>query len=152
MLKLTMNRYKQTNKAIFSVMIIENESGEQVGRLMTVENPVISHLRGSDGAIPAGEYKIGMRVSPKFSAKFNGHKLPWIYNDVPYKDGGVPKDRYVLMHHGNTKDDTEACILVVTYVNDINMGFESVKAMKKLLALFDQYGAEGSTLTIVNNF
>lgn len=152
MLKLTMNRYKQTKYAIFSNLIIEDENGNVVGELKTVENPVISHIRGADGAIPAGGYDITMRVSPKFSAKFNGHALPWIHNNIPYEEGGVPKDRYVLMHHGNTEKDSLACILVVSSTNDVDRGFESVKAMNKLLALFDQYNADGSYLVVNNNF
>lgn len=151
MLKMTMNRYKQTKYAIFSKMTIEDGSGKVVGECKTVENPVISHIRGSDGAIPAGEYKVAMRNSPKYSAKFN-HTVPWIYNDIPYEQGGVPKDRYVLMHTGNTEKDSLACILIVTSTNDVDRGFESVKAFKELLALFDKYGAEGSTLTINNYF
>lgn len=63
-------------------------------------------------AIPYGEYKIDMNtVSPKYSnfnkypayRKYNG-KLPRLIN-VPHFEG-------VLIHIGNTKRDTEGCILV----------------------------------------
>ena len=153
MLKLTMRRYKQTSKAIFAKLIVEDGKGNILNdKLKTLENPVISHVRGADGAIPAGEYNIGMRVSPKFSSKFGGHELPWIYNDVPYEQGGVPKDRYVLMHHGNTEKDSLACILVVSSTNDTDFGYKSVDAMKTLLDLFDKYYTEDSTLTVINEF
>lgn len=153
MLKLTMRRYKQTKKAIFAKLIIQDENGVVLNdQLKTLENPIISHVRGADGAIPDGEYKVGFRVSPKFSAKYGGKELPWIYNNIPYEQGGVPKDRFVLMHHGNSEKDSQACILVVTSVNDVDYGYQSVVAMKELLALFDKYGKEGSTLTVINEF
>jgi hypothetical protein len=50
-------------------------------------------------AIPTGWYKIALRHSPRFK-----RILPWIL-DVPQFD-------YVLIHPGNTDDDTEGCLLV----------------------------------------
>ena len=60
-------------------------------------------------AIPVGRYRVTLdMVSPKFSKKiayqFCGGKLPRLIN-VPAFDG-------VLIHIGNTANDTEGCILV----------------------------------------
>ena len=60
-------------------------------------------------AIPAGTYEIDMNtISPKFRnrawAKKWGGIVPRLKN-VPYFDG-------VLIHVGNTKDDTDGCIIV----------------------------------------
>lgn len=60
-------------------------------------------------AIPVGRYRVTLDVvSPKFSKKtayqFCGGKLPRLIN-VPAFDG-------VLIHIGNTANDTEGCILV----------------------------------------
>ncbi len=54
-------------------------------------------------AIPYGTYKIGLRHSPKFSPVY-GHEMLWI------KD--VKNFEYVLIHPGNTEDDTHGCLLV----------------------------------------
>ncbi|MFI5250784.1 MAG: DUF5675 family protein [Bacteroidota bacterium] len=53
--------------------------------------------------IPAGCYTLGLWESPKFSAKY-GHAMIWV------KD--VPGFTNILIHCGNTKDDTAGCILV----------------------------------------
>ena len=50
-------------------------------------------------AIPAGTYKVIYNWSPKF-----GRNLPRLLN-VPYFDG-------ILIHPGNTADDSAGCILV----------------------------------------
>lgn len=50
-------------------------------------------------AIPAGEYEIVVNVSPRFK-----RKLPRLL-DVPGFDG-------ILIHRGNTSEDTAGCILV----------------------------------------
>jgi hypothetical protein len=60
-------------------------------------------------AIPVGRYRVTLdMVSPKFSKKtayqFCGGRLPRLIN-VPAFDG-------VLIHIGNTANDTEGCILV----------------------------------------
>lgn len=56
-------------------------------------------------AIPDGTYKLGLRYSPSFTPRKNyGHDLLWI------KD--VPNFEYILIHIGNTVDDTSGCLLL----------------------------------------
>ena len=58
-------------------------------------------------AIPAGRYPIQLRVSPRLKdrpyAKPYGGKMPYIY--------GVPGYSGVMIHPGNTTDDTLGCVL-----------------------------------------
>lgn len=86
--------------------------------------------------IPDGIYKLGHRQSPKFSAAFlmnescqlitpsqkannpnayksynKNHELIWIMN--------VPGFEYVLLHWGNTDDDTDGCFIVGNTVSII---------------------------------
>lgn len=55
-------------------------------------------------AIPNGRYRITLVHSPKFSPKVDNRKMP-LLNNVPSFSG-------ILIHWGNTADDSEGCILV----------------------------------------
>lgn len=56
--------------------------------------------------IPAGEYPVNKRWSPKYSWHFHVRK--------------VPKRSYILIHKGNYKTDTRGCLLPGTHIRDIN--------------------------------
>lgn len=87
-------------------------------------------------AISYGTYLLGYRQSPKFSSSYlwsdstnmlilpkdkanypkitdwKNHDLIWI------KD--VPEFQYILLHWGNTDDDTEGCLIVGKYLGAVN--------------------------------
>lgn len=53
--------------------------------------------------IPEGTYPLGTRWSPKFSPRYN-HEMIWVQD--------VPDYKYILIHTGNTVDDTEGCLII----------------------------------------
>jgi hypothetical protein len=53
--------------------------------------------------IPQGTYNLGLRYSPHFSPKL-GHDMIWV------KD--VPGFEFILIHTGNTINDTEGCLIL----------------------------------------
>lgn len=61
-------------------------------------------IRG-ETRIPEGTYVVGKRYSPKFTPIYD-HEMLWI------KD--VPGFEFILLHPGNTDDDTEGCLCVGT--------------------------------------
>lgn len=61
---------------------------------------------GLNRPIPFGTYNARFRYSPKFSPKLNGLKLPILSNDE------VSEERFILIHQGNYKKDTQGCILL----------------------------------------
>lgn len=89
---------------------IAYRSSYTIGRLFidnekfcdTLELPIeINGVRNARQkcCIPAGTYKVIMKQSARF-----GKKLPLLL-DVPFRQG-------ILIHSGNTSNDTEGCILV----------------------------------------
>lgn len=79
-------------------------------------------------AIPYGVYKLGFRQSPKFSTSYlysDSHNLliepkekaqyahitDWRNHDLIWVLD-VPGFQYILIHWGNTDDDTEGCLIV----------------------------------------
>jgi hypothetical protein len=85
-------------------------------------------------AIPAGRYKVAMTiVSPKYSnPKYNwamkyGGKLPRLL-DVPNYEG-------ILIHVGNTANDTSGCLLV----GENKIVGQLVNSTKTFYRLMDEY-------------
>jgi len=68
-----------------------------------VEDEIRSVKVKGETAIPKGVYPLGTRWSPKFSGAYN-HEMIWV------KD--VPNFEFILIHWGNTDDDTDGCLIV----------------------------------------
>lgn len=128
---------------------------------VAIENPIIGPEAKKDYAIPAGEYTVSKRFSPKFSMKFvdkndptkypNGRELLWVYNEE------IGKERFILIHHGNYEKDTEGCILLGTAILKNEQGKAYMVSSSKvkvieLLDLIEGKSLEGATLTITNKF
>ena len=61
--------------------------------------------------IPDGTYPLATRWSPKFSPK-NQHDMIWVKN--------VPDFEFILIHTGNTVDDTDGCLIIGGKIGVIN--------------------------------
>lgn len=79
-------------------------------------------------AIPYGRYRITMVHSPKFSKRYGGRKVP-LLNNVPDFTG-------ILIHSGNTAEDTDGCILVGQNTQRGRVT-SSLVTLYKLLDIFD---------------
>lgn len=80
--------------------------------------------------IPEGKYKVELRTfgghHDKYKVKFADHKgMLWV------KD--VPNFSDILIHIGNTDDDTSGCLLVGLSIDDVKgVLFNSTEAYKRL--------------------
>lgn len=90
-------------------------------------------------AIPAGEYKIEIRHSPKFN-----RMMPFLL-DVPFFEG-------IMFHWGNDPKDTDGCILTGHY-DTANPDWisSSRKSFDQLMTLILEAHAKGEDI-IVNVF
>ncbi len=90
-------------------------------------------------AIPNGTYRVTLEHSPKFSPRYGGRKVPYLH-DVPHFEG-------ILIHTGNTADDSAGCILVGTNSATGRVS-GSLMAFNKLLPMLEQATARKEEITI----
>lgn len=97
----------------------DSGSNDTIGKLYidgdfmcyTLEDEFREVKKKGDTRIPSGTYKVGKRYSPSFSPK-TGHDMLWV------KD--VPGFQFILIHTGNTEDDTEGCLIVGMKIGSLN--------------------------------
>lgn len=82
----------------------------------TYELPWLGNLQ-NESCIPVGEYEVIKAQSPRFGSCF-------YVKDVPDREG-------ILIHCGNTRDDTEGCILPGLDVSDVGV-IQSRLALQRL--------------------
>ena len=82
--------------------------------------------------VPAGKYKIGLRKEGGFHNRYR-QRFGWLHEGM-LEIKNVPDYQWVLIHCGNTHNDTAGCLLVGTgaVVDDDMMITNSVRAYKKL--------------------
>ncbi len=89
-------------------------------------------------AIPNGTYRVTLEHSPKFSPRYGGRKVPRLH--------GVPHFEGILIHTGNTADDSAGCIIVGTAAASGQVT-GSLAAFDKLLRMLDRV-ADGEGISI----
>jgi hypothetical protein len=105
MLKLTCKPIWSTPKSLSGELLTD---GERFCYWLTL--PAKDGLPGS--AIPPGIYPVTLSPSPKFQkiAQTNAWFAPYA-DSIPHIDD-IPNRSTILIHVGNTVDDTDGCILV----------------------------------------
>lgn len=138
-MQLTLCRTTLTPESTIGTLYVDG-----VVQCNTLELPVVDGLVGS--AIPEGTYPVVLAPSPKFMRsndlwvlKF-AQLIPHLYQ--------IPDRTDILIHFGNTADDTEGCILVGTAA-ETNFIRNSREAFEKLwLAIETPARSNNCTITV----
>ena len=117
-------------------LVIERENttaaGSIPGRLYVDGVPFAYTLENAAAAIPAGEFPIYTRFSPKFAA---------------YKVAiDVPGRKYIMFHGGNQKDQSAGCVL--TAKNRVNLDYINGDSSAQLYAIVADAMAAGDAVKV----
>ena len=99
-----------------------------------------TRIPNQEQRIPPGTYTLRWHTSPRFRAT-----LPHLYNEQ------VPRERYILIHAGNTAADTEGCLLPGKTFTKDSVG-SSRAMLAELIEFFRSRGIENVSLVIEEDF
>ena len=131
MKQLKLVRIAETDGATLGVLSFDGRP-----LFVTLEDPWKNNARGIS-SIPDGEYTIRKHESPKFG--------------LCYAVDNVPERSHILIHAGNTSDDTQGCILLGLQFGELK-GKPAILRSKDAMILFMARLAKDETakLTVYN--
>lgn len=104
-MKITVDRIKSDEDATLSKVDID---GQFV--CFGLEDEYREEKVASETRIPAGRYKVGVRTEGGFHARYS-QKFPGMHRGMLHVLD-VPNFKFILIHIGNTDEDTAGCLLV----------------------------------------
>ena len=131
-MEITVKRFKLTKRCTIGNMLIDGKFFCHTLEDKVRKLPEEVKIWGNT-AIPAGTYSVEMYYSPRFK-----RRLP-LLKDVPYFTG-------ILIHRGNTVEDTVGCILVGEANGE--QVWNSTKYETELCMHIDAALARGEDITI----
>ena len=96
-----------TNGLLFKV---DEETGKKEFLVYTLEDEYRDEKKVGETRIPAGEYEVVLRTVGGFHARYS-KRFPSIHRGMLYILD-VPGFDYILIHCGNTDENTSGCLLV----------------------------------------
>jgi len=104
-MKITVNRFTNDGCATLSLVDVDGKF-----QCFGLEDEPRDVKVNGETRIPAGEYKIGIRDTGGFHGRYS-KKFPNIHKGM-LQVLNVPNFEYILIHVGNTDDDTAGCLLL----------------------------------------
>lgn len=137
-MKITVERIKSDNDATLSVVWIDG-TFECFG----VEDEFREEKVANETRIPAGTYNVGVRTVGGFNNRYTT-KFPDFHKGM-LQVLDVPDFEYILIHIGNTDDDTGGCLVVGenAYTSGVIKNSSSTNAYKKLYKKVIEYALLG---------
>lgn len=139
-MKITVDRFLSDNDSTVSRVLIDG-AHECFG----LEDEFREEKVLGETRIPAGTYEIGVRTVGSFHPRYS-RRFPDIHKGMLHILD-VPNFTYILIHCGNTDEDTAGCLLVGTSVNitagEMSIGGSRI-AYRKFYPKVIQAALEGS--------
>jgi hypothetical protein len=141
---LTLTRYIDNGVSTIGVLSVDNLS------FYTIEDTYRKIKIWGKTRIPSGLYEIKLRTEgskdDQYSKRFNFHKgMLWLQN--------VPGFNYILIHIGNTAEDSNGCILVgSSMINNNNIAGSTVAYIRLYKYVIDRIlNGEKVYIKIIDN-
>ena len=122
---IDINRFHHLPDRTLGILYVDG-----VQRCFTLEDEYREKKVKAHTRIPAGEYEIKLRKVGGFHSRYKKRFPEFHKGMLEIQD--VPNFKYVLIHCGNTDDDTAGCVLVGELVSMQDTLIDSCKAYKKL--------------------
>jgi len=149
MIEINISRQWHGKTCVIGELSLVKE-GNTVFKCYTLEEDIESAERGKDHRIPEGDYKAFWHEASRFKESIS-RIVEWtqeplgLYNDI------VPRDRYILIHQGNTHKDTEGCILLGMDKTDESVT-QSRDAIKQFYTKLNRCDSRSIAVHIRNDF
>ena len=110
-MKLIVNRFKSDSDTTLSIIGIQTPHWQEF-ECFGLEDEYRKHKVSGETRIPAGEYKVRLRQHGGFHDRYK-HRFAAIHDGM-LEIMDVPGFTDILIHCGNTDEDTSGCLLVGT--------------------------------------
>jgi len=144
-MNLKLQRVNDNGESTFGLFYIDEDFA-----CFTLEDEHRTKKVWGETRIPAGKYEVRLRTEGKFHGRYT-KRFPKMHKGMLHIIG-IPNFKYVLIHIGNTDDDTAGCLLVGDTVKN-NVGKNgkvesSTIAYKRIYPPIAKALLEGERVTI----
>jgi hypothetical protein len=138
-MELILNRLKDNGKSTIGELMVDDL------KLVTLEDTFRKKKLYGKTRIPAGTYEIKLRTEGRFHEMYL-HRMPKHKGMLWLQD--VPGFEYILIHVGNSAEDSSGCILVGMRADNDDWISESTVAYIRLYAHVVDAFERGEKVTI----
>ena len=115
-MRLELYRFSSQNESTLGILYIVNDETNQKDFLcFTLEDQKRENKVYGETRIPKGTYQIEYRKEGGYHNKYS-KRFPSIHRGM-LEVRGVPNFTHILLHCGNTDDDTDGCLLLGNVVS-----------------------------------
>ena len=118
-MRLELYRFSSQNESTLGILYLVNDGTNQKDFLcFTLEDEKREVKVYGETRIPEGTYQIKYRTEGGYFAKYK-KRFPNLHNDARgvLQLLDVPNFKYILLHCGNSADDTDGCIILGNVVS-----------------------------------